>query len=186
MVTPLYSVVMALTEKEWDEWSALTEKVELGQRMPPRAFYAKSAKFGVVSIELAVIRQREDASLEILLERRPADDPFYALQWHMNGTIIVAGEADVEALHRLGEQELPSLDVSAARKLYTFDFPHEKHGPSHNQLHLLELSLQEQPKVKANQAWFPLDKLPEPMVAVHTVMLDWLREYLRVGQNITR
>jgi len=56
--------------------------------LPQELFFAISHKTVLSSIELLPIRTNSKGESEILLTKRPADDPYWPNMWHIAGTIL--------------------------------------------------------------------------------------------------
>lgn len=62
-------------------------------------FFALAKKTILPSVDLAITRKR-DSVAEVLLTRRPANDPFFALLWHIPGGIIMPGQTALSTVEK--------------------------------------------------------------------------------------
>lgn len=77
------------SQEEVEQAAATLRKLERGYL--PRDIFLEVARLTpTLTIELAPLRKRDDGALEIFLTQRPADDPNWASQWHIPGTVIRA------------------------------------------------------------------------------------------------
>lgn len=165
-----------LTREEADELAQLLDKARWP--LPINVFYAILRKTIAVAVELAVLRH-SSTGFEILLTQRPPEDPYYANMWHLPGKIVQPGKTKIETLRSLLREEvateLEKISSSRVPQRYEYENPNGKRGPVIQYLHSLELTYEEAAVVTVG-GFFPLNRLPEPLVASHIHLITWLRQ----------
>lgn len=117
-----------------------------------------------VAIEAIGIRRNpESDKLEVLLMKRSVNAPAYSSMWHLPGSFLRPGESILDVIDRLAEKEFKA-SIRFVKQVGLKNNPHEARG---HVLHIL--CLIETEDVSAN--WFPIDKLPEPIVEHHRQVL---------------
>ncbi|MDO8583994.1 MAG: hypothetical protein Q7R83_02325 [bacterium] len=115
-----------------------------------------------VAIEVVALRCVRDRT-EILLRRCEQDAPSYPGQWHLPGTMMRIGEREDDALRRLEAQE--SIGRVIRFRLVSPAFWMEERGWVCSLILLVELDGQS--SLGAQNQWFAVDALPEPLVPEH-------------------
>ncbi|MBI2039246.1 MAG: hypothetical protein HYT22_03140 [Candidatus Niyogibacteria bacterium] len=142
--------------------------------MPPDMFHWMCRTLVTTAYELFVLDIRR---LEILLIRRPADDPEWPNQLHSPGTVILPGETFETARDRLIAREI-RIGLSAPIFVKAHRFPKSNIHPR-DEVNLQHVAVaHSQP---SHGAFYSLDDLPESeMVSHHVVMAKFLRRWLHV------
>lgn len=81
-----------LTENEAAELAALLKKMEWP--VPPNVFYALAGTTVFAGVDLALITEQK----EVLLNRRPDSDPYFAGQWHLTGAVVMPGQTALSTI----------------------------------------------------------------------------------------
>jgi len=62
--------------------------------LPFELFIAVASKVTVPTMEVAPLRRTSDGNVEVLLTKRPVDDPYWPGGWHLTGTVIRANDKE--------------------------------------------------------------------------------------------
>lgn len=165
-----------VTKREVARFVQLADKMKFP--IPREAFFAWLRNFYTNSVELAIFRTVRGKK-EIFLNLRPPDDPYYANMWHMPGAIRLPGKTLGEMVRVCIRRELGgAIPETRIPKDFVKDWDNvnEVRGHLHQFLYHIELSKGGAKKVSGGQ-FFPLDKLPLPMVKSHVRMTNWLKKY---------
>lgn len=121
-----------------------------------------------VSVAIEAVAFRESAEVpqvtEVLLRQRGPNEPAYAGQWHCPGSFIRPGEVLEDVFRRLESAE--TLGRVANARLVVNSFWPEERGTICSSIYLVRFAVDPE---KAR--WFPVDRLPEPMVDHHRDMI---------------
>lgn len=99
---------MKINDIEINQLTQLLKKLEPGL-LPEPVFIAMSRLVVMVAIEFLVVR-KTDTGVELLLIRRPADDPVWPGKWHSPGTIIRPTDTSLQScFDRLYQDELGGI-----------------------------------------------------------------------------
>lgn len=163
---------MALTQEEDKQLRELLAKIDWESKRPfsVETFHAWCAASITTPVELFVLRRRQ-VKWELLLLRRDDNDPFFAGEWHVPGTIMLKGESPDTALRRLRDREVGET-VTEPVLLETVDIPMGTgHGdnPRGQEVTRLYLSYWNGKGKPRHGKFFPLGRLPYNMVGHHFV-----------------
>ena len=157
-----------LEETEVAQLTRLLSKLDDGF-IPQPVFHALMRKIVSVPIELCVF----DATGRILMFRREADDPEFAPQWHMPGTVIRSGESVDEAVARLLRNEV-CAPVLWPASLGWFECLRDAASPRHA-IALLHATRLDGPYTGSG-SWFDPMNLPADTLAHHKKMIPVILE----------
>lgn len=138
----------------------LLDLIPRGEKIP-ELFYALLKHAPWPSTESVALREGPD-SPEVYLTQRPEEDPYYPGQWHCPGRMLRNMETIEEALRGLAEEEY-GVSFDQCFLVEASIPPDQERNQALLLIHLVTLT--GEPTKKGQ--WFPVDKLPEPMVAVH-------------------
>ncbi len=175
--------VSALPEEEFGKLAAAVfGRIEKeGGWLPKEAYFAKVRAFPTVFTEIVCICQANDAAPEILLEKRPADDPYWPGQYCTQGITVMPRQSilDVAKNHAGKECGIP---VVPGEEL---EFAGCAHMPRIKREHALSMIfirwLREKPE-KFSGEWHSLNRLPGNFIAHMTKsVIPVVRFYLSTG-----
>jgi hypothetical protein len=142
--------------------------------MSAKAFYAIAQHTVSVAIEAVVLRRRK-GRLEVLLFKRPDDDPFYGGMWHSPGTILRGKDAEgglpgkpvgyEKAFDRLARGEL-KVNFAGHKKFAGSLFFLSPRGPENCLVFVCRIAGE---PVKGT--FYPVDDLPENTVLAHRLSI---------------
>lgn len=104
-----------LSEQEIDRLVGLLSRLEPGF-LPLSVFHAVARLVALPIVEVVPLRVKSAGGVEILLLRRPADDPVWPNQLHVPGTVVRASDEPGffdDALARVLAQELDGTSTSS-------------------------------------------------------------------------
>jgi len=82
------------TTKDTETLKALLAR--LPSPKPYAAFHALCGCMVTVAYELVVLRRNKEGLIEVLLTRRPDDDPDWPIHWHYPGSVIRPGDTSLD------------------------------------------------------------------------------------------
>lgn len=125
-----------------------------------------------VATETVIYRYHKKYGLEFLLIKRPKDDPYYANQWHVAGTLLRNRESLSATFERLEREELGVLFKKNPCFVFFLNKPREQRCHTVPLVHIAKILK----KTKAGH-FFPAGKLPKNLIHYH-------REMLRIAKII--
>lgn len=154
-------------------------------RLRLSVFHAVGSVLRMPAVEAVLLWQFE-GRFEVLLSKRPDDDPHFAGQWHSVGGIALlgdssAGNAAIRIVHReVGWMPDPETFVYEKKRGPYFS-RHERGAEAHT---VIAVPLPGQGAFVAPEGYrfFPVDELPEPMMAHHRVIVGRAVDALRKSQ----
>lgn len=150
---------MALSDAQIDQLTGLLKQLESGKDVPLPVFFEFARLQCVPVLELVPLR-RQEGRAEVLLIKRPADDPFFAGLWHTPGTIIRSRDGDLRgALLRLLDHELAGVSFAGPPRLVMEQLHHSKRGMESATIFYREVS----DNAGIGQ-WHPADNLPADLI----------------------
>jgi hypothetical protein len=123
--------------------------------MPYQVFSALSKKMTTTAMELVILRWNL-AAVEVLLMKRPVDDPHWPGYWHYPGTIIRPSDESLE----VAMQRLLSTEVGHAS--YEFIGLNLEHFSRGTVVQLMHLGAIIGEPMKGG--FFPVKDLPQPFI----------------------
>lgn len=149
-----------LTKNEISSIVKSLKKLEPGF-MPKEIFYELSRLVVFVAVDIVVFRKRGN-TIEVLLVKRPEDDPYWPGLYHITGCIVLstdkAGPLE-DAQKRVLEGELNGIRYKNDPKFVTFRFGKGERGTALTLLHWINAS--SEPKVGN---WFDVNELPKDIL----------------------
>lgn len=149
--------------------------------VPPDVFDAICENFSVTPIELAVVRDGKEGPEIFMIYRNDA----YFKGWHITGSIIIPGRTVDFVLKDIITRE---VDISLAEphfEFVRFRQAMKGNGPDQSRrsqevslIHVLRLPNGTGIPLDAERRFFPLDQLPEDIIAHHVNILADVRGYL--------
>lgn len=161
-----------------DEYRQLAELMRrVTFPVPQEVFLAWEGSFYNCASELAVVTYDR----QVLLIQRPDDDPFYAGQWHLPGSIILPGSNRLDTLKKVIANEL-GIAIGTPEYLDFFEFSKTERPRGqgfcflhrvfvwHEQANLLS----QKPKSR----FFSIDDLPKGVIKHHIPMVEAVKRSL--------
>ena len=148
------------------------------QTMTAGVFNAVAKLFRLPAIELVCFRKGTDDQIEVLLSKRPDDDPLFPGQWHSAGTIARLTDAtEMHSLDRLAKTELGILGLTmrTSPRLAGPCYSCHARGGEVHLIYVMWLDILE--PIPAHHQFFPVNNLPEPFMEHH-------REVIRIARTI--
>ncbi len=172
---------MALTELENQTLVTLLGKLEWPVAL--NVFFALAEKTIFPGVDLALITEQK----EILLHRRPANDPYFAGLWHLTGAIVMPGQTALSTFEKrvlkpdLGGIKLKGEPMFITARDILMGPPGPNHSPRGQEIYrLYQYVLWKEEKalvpVGADMQFFPLDAVPSEFIQHQLPSIEKLRE----------
>jgi hypothetical protein len=148
-----------LTNEEVEQAAALLARLEPG--FLPFPIFLQMCRLNTMStVELVVLRQREDGAVETWLRRRDAEDVLWPGSWCNPGCIIRPTDSLEDALQRLSEEDLDGAPFAAPPTFVTYLLnPANKRGQTSIALYWTELVAE-----PAAGEFFDVAQLPKDLI----------------------
>lgn len=151
--------------------------------LPLEVFNSIAELVATPTIDVAPLRER-DGRLEVFMLPRPDDDPYWAGQWHMPGTVLRStdNEGDFSSgFERLfakkGEGEGKIVPVTEPKHIGT-KFWNVERGRELDHMHYVVVETTGD-DVDLPGVFFPVDELPDNTIEHHKVMIGEIVEAYR-------
>lgn len=156
----------------------------------PNPLFREIARLVTTSIvEVVPLHRGENGKLQVLLVKRDADDPFWANQFHVPGTVVLAtdqkGVFD-DAFRRIFEVELGNITVVEKPVIFA---PMHRESARGSEVAFLHWALVEgEPKDGAHGRYFNVEDLPTKEVVLFTneVVEDAVKAFEAYGVTRAR
>ena len=149
------------TQEEIEKTSEVLRRLPRGF-LPLPIFLALAEKIVLPTLELAPLRLNKIGTLEVLLTRRPADDPYWPNGWHIPGSVLRATDEEgsyTSIFKRILEGELHGdLNVIGTPEHVTTRFHEVARGREIDQIYFIEVENNMKPLTEG--AFFAVDNLP--------------------------
>ncbi|HYE59972.1 MAG TPA: GtrA family protein [Candidatus Kapabacteria bacterium] len=119
-----------------------------------------------VAFEAVWLRER-NGEIEVFLKQRPNDATDYAGQWHVPGSVFRPGEQPEDVAKRIATEELHISHFSTISFVRFFFIPTTRRGWFESLVHLVQADHEPQ---EGNGQWYPVDRLPHPMIDLHQTL----------------
>ena len=176
----------------------ITELVRLLDKMawspnnnvPPEAFFAICRTTVLPCVDLALIRVRS-GSCEVMLTKRPSHDPFFANLWHIPGGVVVPGATALTTIReRVMRPDFGTLLIREPTFVMERDIlkgpPDREHSPRGQEVYRLFQYVLEpseaEPSENDMRKFFPLDAVPDELIAHQVPNIEKLCEVHRVAR----
>lgn len=129
-------------------------------------------------LEVVPLPHTVDGSVEVLLLKRPADDPIWPDMLHTPGTVLRSSDLTDDnlsrAFHRIAEHEFSMTEALDCKSLYS-DFRKMDRGPELAVIYYTDLSNSEIPV----GTWYRTDMLPPQFIETQRAfVLDAVSAFL--------
>lgn len=137
---------------------ALLQEMTPGETIPNSLYNEFARLFRFPALEVIIYKKNKTTnSIEILLGQRPADDPFFANQWHSPGTMLRFSDNKLEHGFKRILNEIGITKFKSNPKLVGL-LPHtDPRGPSIHLTFIAEINQ----SPKNNTQYYPVNKLPK-------------------------
>lgn len=146
--------------------------------LPSDIFYAISRLTVLTAAEMVPLRRRADGGFDVLLTRRPADDPYFANLMHCPGQIYRPGDSLVSRPRQVIDAELPRTqilsDPVAIPDSYVYDYGR---GPVIERVHYVLVG------DSGDGEFYDVDHLPYDLLQGHDHLIKMVLDYIH---NIER
>ncbi|PIR76627.1 MAG: hypothetical protein COU32_00995 [Candidatus Magasanikbacteria bacterium CG10_big_fil_rev_8_21_14_0_10_42_10] len=165
------AAITALATTDYEQFKLVVAEL-LGHVNPRQPFgtslFDAIAKVTVtVACENIAMRRGDDGRLYVFLRCRSLDDTAYPGEWHSPGSALRPGETYEDVFRRL-RGEFGS-DVVKHEQIGLLNVPEEERGHFLTPVFLVEID--GDGRQDDRHGWFPVDALPQPMVAHHECRL---------------
>jgi ADP-ribose pyrophosphatase YjhB (NUDIX family) len=143
----------------------LASELQNNMAMWPAVFDALLKITPRTSIE-TVIARRQQGMIEVLLTKRPDDDPYFPGQWHSPGSFFRQRETLADVLHRISRREIRAKIIHPQFVTYQNNW-NEPRGHTIGLVHLCQTESEPQ-----EGEFFSLHNLPDNIVWHHPEMLE--------------
>ncbi|MDB5166507.1 MAG: hypothetical protein JWM37_579 [Candidatus Saccharibacteria bacterium] len=144
--------------------AAVLNKLEPGY-LPPEIFFAVARLCVLTTVEMVPLRMR-NGRVEVLLTRRPADDPNWPDMLHVPGTILRPSDEENNyhsAFDRIFQDELPGITVISRPQFLETRFHQVQRGRESALIHYVEVA-----GTTPEAEYYPVALLP-PEIIDHQV-----------------
>lgn len=153
--------------------------------LPFELFIAIASKVTTPTMEVVPVRNR-DGALEVLLTKRPADDPHWPNCWHLTGTVILAtdnaGPNFSSGVQRVLEDELHGTIKPIGEIVYIgIEFWDVARGRELDHIFYFETNATDE-NVKEGR-FFNVNELPESILEHHKVVVQKIVEAFRTKEE---
>ena len=145
--------------------------------LPKEMFYELSRICVLCAVDIAVLRKRKSEN-QILLTRRPDNDPYWPSMYHIPGTILRYDDAKLgrdHAFKRLITDEYTGLEFRTKPKFVNYYLNIDKRGAVLALLFKTELKKPENQKIGK---WFDLTDLPKNLLKSQYEEINLLEQHL--------
>lgn len=175
------------TDKEIHNAAEIIKKLPKGY-LPFELFIAIAAKVTVPTMEVAPLR-RNGERIEVLMTKRPDDDPYWPGGWHLTGTVIRANDAEgtdfSSGIERVLRDELHGTITPVGKVRYAgMKFWDVKRGRELDQMFYFETDATDE-DVKEGQ-FFDVEDLPDSTLEHHKIMIPEIVTAFREQENLPR
>lgn len=134
--------------------------------MPPAIFDALLHLVTLATVETCILRRRQGRP-EVFLTKRSGSESRYPDCWHVPGAFIRNGEDVAQTVARISTHELGgSAKITRPRFASFLNLPRRHFGHCVSLVHTC--GLRGRP---TNGQWFPVRRLPRPIVNYHPAMI---------------
>lgn len=163
-----------MSKQNTSKLSPTAEKIEqaasiLGEfepgYLPPPLFSEIARLVTTPIVEVVPLHIGEDGKLQVLLTQRGANDPFWANQFHVPGTVVLATDQKggfVDAFKRIFEDELGNITV--VKEPVMFAQMHRKTARGSEVALLYWAVVEGEPKDGVKGRYFNVEELPKEVV----------------------
>ncbi len=141
--------------------------------LPLEIFHAIAEKVTTPTMEVAPLRVNEAGEVEVLLTKRPDDDPHWPGGWHIPGTVIRATDDEgslQSGFERVLQKELHgSIPVVDDLQLVSMKFWDVTRGRELDMVHYFETNATDEDVAEGQ--FFTVDHLPEMTLDHHKIMI---------------
>lgn len=162
-----------MSDSEIGQLVDLLKKLPAGY-LPTPVFFQISRLTVLTAAEMVTVRTSPAGELEVLLTRRPADDPYFANLWHIPGSIYIPGDTMQSRPEAVIETELPRTVVTSEPILINNSILRDYgRGPIMERVYLVHAT------ESADGQFFPVDRLPKDLLNGHDRLIKLVVRYLR-------
>ena len=138
--------------------------ITVGTPLGTPAFNAGARHYPGIAFEAVLFRRGEGRRLEVYLTKRTENEAYPNL-WHCPGTFVRSGEMPDDVFQRLSKKELGGVEISEHELAGQEFFNNEERFPT--MLDMVYLIRMETEPTAHNGQWWPVDALPDNIVAGH-------------------
>jgi hypothetical protein len=150
----------AVSQAEIEQAVAIIKKLQKGN-LPQDIFVAIAEKTVTPIVEIVPVRRNAEGKTEVLLTRRPDNDPIWPGMLHVPGTVVRASDGDLhnsEAFVRITQGELAGTPMGKPVLAYSLLHASER-GMEQSQVYWAEVTGQ-----PLSGKFYPADDLPSEVV----------------------
>lgn len=169
----------------------LQQAVDVLARLPrgflPKQVFLEVARLVTTpTIEVAPLRENADGTIEILLTKRPADDPHWANMWHITGTILLStdeeGDGFTSGVERVLRGELQGvIPILDGVHYVSTKFWDVARGRELDQIFYFKTNVADE-AVREGR-FFNVEHLPESVIDHHKIMISEIVQKFRKNRS---
>lgn len=141
--------------------------------LPSDIFYAISRLTVLTAAEMVPLRRRMDGGFDVLLTRRPDDDPFFAGLMHCPGQIFRPGDSLASRPREVLRVELPNTQILSEPVVipdsYIYDYGR---GPVIERVHYVMVG------DSSDGEFYDVNHLPDNLLQGHEYLIGMVLDYI--------
>lgn len=130
------------------------------------------------TLDAIPLRRNSSGGIEVLLLRRPPDDPIWPNLWHNPGTVLRANDSYESAMDRLLNDELQGARITKDPVFVANLFNQSKRGAEIILIHRIEIE-----GLAPVGTFWPVDKLPKDIIDSEIAIINKASQHYRLQKN---